>query len=139
MPVIACKLGHTQQTVGGATYVFNFDEAFGDYVAHVHNLAHAACFLSVVHYQEAVRDEVPNREAKGTAVRAGMPEQGHEEQEAVSGKTTNGETDKEAVSADASFEAEISQEASLSPEKDATPKAQKKQSNGRIKPIMNEA
>jgi len=53
MPVIACKLGFTQQTVGGATYSFNFDERFGAHVAHVHNLTHAACFLSVEHYKEA--------------------------------------------------------------------------------------
>jgi len=53
MPVIACKLGFTQQTVGGATYVFNFDEGFGAHVAHVHNLAHAACFLSLDVYQQA--------------------------------------------------------------------------------------
>jgi len=69
MPVIACKLGMTQQTVGGATYVFNFDEKFGAHVAHVHNLAHAACFLSVEHYQEAVCAEHANRGAKNTAGR----------------------------------------------------------------------
>jgi|GEM_PF-3812269 len=52
MPVIACKLGFTQQTVGGATYSFNFCEKYGAHVAHVHNLTHAACFLSVEHYRE---------------------------------------------------------------------------------------
>jgi len=57
MPVIACKLGFTQQVVGGATYRFNFDEKFGLHVAHVHDLTHAACFLSVAHYEEVKPEE----------------------------------------------------------------------------------
>jgi len=53
MPVIACELGSTRQAVGGTVYVFHFDERYQAHIAHVHNLTHAACFLSVEHYEEA--------------------------------------------------------------------------------------
>lgn len=51
MALIECKLGPTQTSVGGQSYVFAHDRARRA-VAQVHDLVHIRCFLSVQHYIE---------------------------------------------------------------------------------------
>lgn len=66
MPHIQCMLGATEQTVAGHTYAFERDR-FGRFVATVHNLDHAAVFLSVQHYREVPADPRGETAAHATA------------------------------------------------------------------------
>lgn len=51
MALLECKLGPTETSVGGQTYIFAHDRARRA-VAEVHDLVHIRCFLSVQHYIE---------------------------------------------------------------------------------------
>lgn len=50
MTLIQCKLGPTQQTVGGANYSFERDQ-YGRAVSIVLNAKHKKCFLALEHYE----------------------------------------------------------------------------------------
>lgn len=49
--LVRCKLGHTQQPMGGQVYSFDRDQA-GRYVANVFDERHAACFIGAGTYEE---------------------------------------------------------------------------------------